>query len=60
MDVIQVLTATLTILELASYPGKESSAIADLKKCLLQAIEEIHAAVTERMSMERPRPDLGC
>ena len=43
--VVQVLRATLAILESASYPAEDSKAVVDLKKCLRRAIAEIDTGI---------------
>ena len=46
LNVVQLLLATLSILENEEYRAKGSKAIADLMECLGSAIAEIEAAQT--------------
>jgi hypothetical protein len=43
-NVVQLLQATLSILENEQYRAKDSKAIVDLEKCLQDAITEIETA----------------
>jgi hypothetical protein len=43
--VIQVLRATLVILESASFPAEDSKAVVDLKNCLRKVIAEIDTGI---------------
>ena len=48
LNVVQLLQATLSILENEQYCAKDSEAIANLKKCLPSAIAEIEAAISHK------------
>jgi len=53
VDVLQVLKATLSLLEYTDFPTKGSEAVASLKRCLREAIAEIHLA-TSATSSDNP------
>ena len=53
LNLIQILHATLTILENTDYPANDSQEVADLKLCLEKAITKIEAALLQVSATER-------
>jgi hypothetical protein len=53
LNLIQILHATLTILENTEYPGNDSQEVADLKLRLEKAIAAIEAALLQVSAAER-------
>ena len=53
LNLIQILRATLTILENTEYPANDSKEVADLERCLESAIATIEAALLQTSATER-------
>lgn len=41
LNVIEILKSTLYLLEHTIYPGKDGKTVADLKKCILSAMNSL-------------------
>jgi len=53
LNLIQILHATLTILENTEYPANDSQEVTDLKLSLEKAISAIEAALLQVSAAER-------
>jgi hypothetical protein len=53
LNLIQILHATLTILENTEYPANDSKEVAELKRCLESGITTIEAAMLQVSTSDR-------
>ena len=47
LNVVEILKSTLYLLEHTIYPGKEGKTVADLKRCIVGAIDSLNTEAAE-------------